>query len=421
MVVAYQFPPYGGSGVQRTLKFVKFLPQFDWQPVVVTRDTGKMLVRDESLVKEIPAETEIIRTPAHDMTVWPGPLAKIGKGIAWKLMTPDAEAWWMKGAIKAAEKRIEKGDISVVYTTSYPYSDHLVGLALKRKFPQLYWVVDFRDEWMYNPYLLDHPHMAWRMKREAALEKAVLAESDRLITNSPGMKANFVKNHAELPLVSKMAVIPNGFDKDDFTDLPSAVSRNSRFQLVYTGALYGRRKPDLLLEAIGILVADGQVSAADIELVFIGSYKADHLMELAKKNGLGNSVTLKGYMDHGACLTEMMHADALLLLEGGGPGAEAFFTGKVFEYIHTGKPILAVVPGKGAAAGVVQDTATGVVSDCQNREEIQRGFKQLYQDWKTGSSQLKPNLAVISAYERRNLTKALSFILNKTDQMEGTT
>ncbi|MCX7771937.1 MAG: glycosyl transferase, partial [Clostridia bacterium] len=181
LMVAYQFPPVGGSGVQRSAKFAKYLPSFDWQPVVLTRDTGKMVLRDESLAKEIPSCTEIIRTSARDLTVLPSVFNKAGKFIAWKLLIPDGEVLWMKKAAREAVKRLQKGDIQAVYTTSYPYSDHLIGLEIKKQYPDLLWLADFRDEWTNNPYLLDKPHPAYRMKKEKAMEREVLQKADILI------------------------------------------------------------------------------------------------------------------------------------------------------------------------------------------------------------------------------------------------
>jgi hypothetical protein len=146
LMAAYYFPPAGGSGVQRSAKFAKYLPLFGWEPVVITRDTTKMTLRDESLLKEIPSDIEVIRTPAHDLTVFPSVFSKVGKFIAWKVLIPDGEVLWMKKAAEFALERIRKGDIKAVYTTSSPYSDHLIGLELKKYFPDIPWLADFRDE-----------------------------------------------------------------------------------------------------------------------------------------------------------------------------------------------------------------------------------------------------------------------------------
>lgn len=412
LMVAYQFPPVGGSGVQRSAKFAKYLPQYGWQPVVLTRDTGKMTLRDESLLKEVDPSWEILRTPARDLTVFPGIFAKPGKFIAWKLLVPDGEVLWKQGAVKAALKRLEKGDIKAVYTTSYPYSDHLIGLAIKKAYPNIPWIADFRDEWTNNPYLLDKPHPAWRMKKEKAMEKKVLAAADKLITNTPVMKDNFVRLNPGMNLETRMAVIPNGFDRDDFKALDDNHAGNKQFTITYTGAFYERRKPDLFLEAVGNLVKSKQLVAGTIKIRFIGSYKKETLAAWVRANGLEASVELMGYMNHDQCLQKMAESDAMLLIEGGGPGSEAFYTGKLFEYIQTGSPIFAVIPAQGAAARLIRQTGTGVVCHWNDVRAIEKGFLELYNAWLTGEALTRPNHDEIAKFDRKVLTANLAEILD---------
>jgi glycosyltransferase involved in cell wall biosynthesis len=425
LVVAYQFPPVGGSGVQRTLKFVKYLPGLQWMPEVLTRGTGPMVQRDDSLMAEVPDFVSVHRTPSCDLTALPGKLALAGKFIAWRLLVPDGEVLWMRGALRAARKRLASGGIDAVYTTSYPYSDHLVGLRMRREFPHIPWLADFRDEWTNNPYLLDHPHPSWRTRWEKAMERSVMELADTLVTNSPGMKANFLRLYPGLDLENRMHVIPNGYDPDDFAPADAAAAgmgsykgdsilstANERFTLTYTGALYGRRKPDLFLEALGRLVSEGRIGKDAFRLRFIGSYKPDLINAISERNGLSGSILLEGYQPHANCLRAMSASDALLLLEGGGPGSEAFFTGKVFEYIRTGRPILAVVPKNGAAAGVVTDTATGIVCDCGDVQAMMDGFISLHEAWKSGIPACDPKPERIGAYDRRVLTATLAGLLS---------
>lgn len=413
LMIAHQFPPVGGSGVQRSAKFAKYLPLFGWEPVVLTRDDSKMTLRDTSLLEELPENIEIIRTPACDLTVLPSLLNKVGKFIAWKLLIPDGEVLWMRKALPQALKRVSKGDIEAVYTTSYPYSDHLLGLELKKSFPGIPWIADFRDEWTNNPYLLDNPHMPYRMKKEKEMEREVLTRADALITNTPIMKENFVRLNPGMDLDKRMVVIPNGYDSDDFMDIRQTDKNNSRFTLTYTGALYGRRKPDKIIEAIGKLVSDGIIDKNKIRIRFIGSFKPEVLKNLIERNGLDGAVELVNYMEHQQCIVEMVKSDAMLLIEGGGPGSEAFYTGKIFEYIQTSNPILAVIPAKGAAAEIIRRTGTGIVCDWADEKAIQQGFVALYEAWLKGEKIIDPDNEEIARYDRKALTKSLSELLDK--------
>lgn len=412
-MVAHQFPPVGGSGVQRSAKFAKFLPLFGWEPIVLTRDDKRMTLRDESLLNDLPEDIEIIRTPAYDLTVLPWVFSKVGKFIAWKILIPDGEVLWMKNAVKTCLERIEKGDIDALYTTSYPYSDHLLGLEVKKRFPDLFWLADFRDEWTNNPYLIDKPHRLSRMDKEREMEKEVLKKADVLVTNTPVMKDNFVRLNPGFDLERRMHVIPNGFDIEDFEQLEFNKIKNSQFTITYTGALYGRRKPDMFLEAVGNLVKSGKVDKSKILIRFIGSFKHDVLKGLIDKNGLNESVELIGYMDHDECLKNMMKSDAMLLIEGGGPGSEAFYTGKIFEYIQTNNPILAVIPENGAAAMLIRETKTGLVCDWADAIAIEKGFLDMYNSWQVDECILNPNQEEIAKYDRKALTKSLVELLDK--------
>lgn len=217
LMIAYQFPPMGGSGVQRTIKFVKYMMDFNWEPVVFTRKISKMTLKDETLSKDIPSNVKIIRTNAYDLTEFPSLFGLFGKAIARKILIPDGERLWQNFSKEEAVKVIKEEKIDLIYTTSYPYSDHLLGLYLKKKFPNIPWVVDFRDEWTNNPYLLDNPYNPLRMNIERKMEKRVMEVADYLITNTPIMMKNFVDAY---PFTKeKFYVIPNGYDKDDFQGL----------------------------------------------------------------------------------------------------------------------------------------------------------------------------------------------------------
>ncbi|HOK42465.1 MAG TPA: glycosyltransferase [Thermoclostridium caenicola] len=410
LMVAYQFPPAGGSGVQRSAKFAKYLPAFGWEPVVLTRSDKRIGLRDDTLLQDLPADMEIIRTPPRDLTAFPGILSKVGKFIAWKVLIPDGEILWMKRAVKEALARIGRGDIHCLYTTSYPYSDHLMGLGIKRIYPELPWIADFRDEWTNNPYLLDKPHPAWRARRESLMERMVLETADMLIANTPVMKRNFESRHPDLKLDRRMWVIPNGFDEEDF-EQSGAESPDNRFTVTYTGSLYGRRTPDGFLEAAGRLVKTGRIPRERLRIRFIGNIKDQSVIQAAARNGLEGVVEVLPYMTHRDCIGNMLRSHVLLLLEGG-RGSECFYTGKLFEYIRTNRPILALVPEKGAAAELIQKTRTGIVCDWSNPRAIEQGLAELYDRWREDRLWLDPDHEVIRQYSRRALTEKLAGIMD---------
>ena len=323
LIIAYQFPPMGGPGVQRSVKFVKYLQSFGWEPIVFTRDVGNMRVKDDSLLKDIPSNVKVIRTNPWDLTELPGVFSYVGKVIARKILIPDGERLWQQFSTNQALKIIKSEKIDLIYTTSYPYSDHLMGLKIKEKIPNIPWVADFRDEWTNNPYLLDNPHYHLRMNIEKRMESQVLKKANQIITNTPIMLRNFL---SIMPEVSKkIHVIPNGYDQDDFINFIDSKPSNDRFTITYTGGFYGRRKPDLFLEAVSELIDENLVTSELICINLIGNFKIDVMKKLIEKNKLEKVVKVHPYMEHTECMNRIVNSDALLLIEGAGPGCRSVF------------------------------------------------------------------------------------------------
>jgi glycosyltransferase involved in cell wall biosynthesis len=408
LMIAHQFPPIGGSGVQRTVKFVKYLRGFDYEPVVLTRDASKAALKDETLLADVPAGIKVVRTRACDFAAFPGVFRYFGKVVN-KLLIPDSERVWQHFARKRALEAIRENKIDVIYTTSAPYSDHLLGVYLKKHFPDIPLVCDFRDEWTNNPY---HVRKGLRAKLERSQEKMVLKYADCLITNTPVMLSNFLRDNPETR--DKFYVIPNGYDDEDFEGMNAIRPENSKFTMTYTGLLYGKRKPDNFFAAMKKAIDEGSLDKDKISVRLIGNYKVETLQSIIDTYGLTNSVILMPYMKHRECLMELIKSDALLLIEPSGPGAEAFYTGKVFEYMNTGRPILASIPEHGAAAQLISDTKTGLVSDFNDIENTKKNLVYLYNCWVQGTVPVSPVKEEVKRFERKELTKSLVNVLNNS-------
>jgi len=416
LMIANQFPPMGGSGVQRTLKFAKHLRTFGYEPIVFTRETTHARLLDESLLADLPQGIEIIRTKAWDLTEWPGPFGLAGKVVARKMLVPDGDRLWAQFAQKRVLEEIEKRSIQLIYTTSAPYSDHLLGLYVKKKLPHIKWVADFRDEWTNNPYTLDNPHSPSRTKKEKAMEAEVLRSADRLITNTPVMRKNFLAIHGLDG--ANFDWIPNGYDEADFAALDKQPPNNEKFTVTYTGLLYGRRKPDTFFDAVGQLLQDGSIPRENLDIRLIGNYHVDRLEKSIAQYGLTGCIRVMSYMPHRECLQELLRSDALLLLEGSGRGADAFFTGKVFEYMNTGRPVIAVLP-EGAAAGLVRESRIGETADFDNTADIKALFLRYYEKFRDGTLAFEPDMNVIRRFDRKVLTGALAEVFGKALDAKG--
>lgn len=414
LMIANQFPPMGGSGVQRSVKFSKFLPEFGYHAVVLTKNEPR--VRDSALMKDVRKDLEIIRVKGIDFTnkyslfsIWN---RLFGKNIC----VPDTEIFWAKKAVKAAKARLLKGDISAIYSTSFPYSDHIVGYELKQLFPHLPWVVDFRDEWTLNQYVIDAGYSAKRMAREKEMERKILRTADYVIANTDSMRRGFLSLLPELEggeSGSRILTIPNGFDNEDFEQGEDIPVGSEVFTVTHAGSMYGRRKPDLFLEAVSELVAERRIDSDRIRIEFIGNIKADRVHALAGELGIAGAVRTLGYMPHDELLRRLRTSAVLLLLEGAGEGSSNFSPGKVFEYIRLNRKILAVVPEFGEAANIIKQTNTGTVADSAKKDAIKDAVLQLYLAFSKGD--ILPNGIdeAIAKYERKNQAKRLAQVFDQ--------
>lgn len=410
LIIANQFPPMGGSGVQRSVKFVKHLRSFGYEPVVFTREEGNMPLKDETLLKDIPDGVKIYKTKPYELPELKGIFKIFGKVLG-KFVIPDTARFWAEFSKKKVIDIIKKENIDLIYTTSAPYSDHLLGLYIKKKMPNIKWVVDFRDEWTNNPYTLDNPYNPVRTGIEKKMESNVLSGADILITNTPVMRENFVKNHNLKG--DNFYVIPNGYDTEDFKDMDcDKKPENDKLTMVYTGALYGRRKPDTFFEALKQLKAENKIDGSRLKVKLIGNYHKDRLQAQIDSYGLTDQFEIVGYVPHDVCIKHQVGADVLVLIEGSGRGANAFYTGKIFEYMNTNRPVLAILP-EGAAADLVNESKIGIVANTDDVEAIKKNIKLYYDRWCEGTLDFEPDRNVIEGFERKKLTEKLAGLFDK--------
>lgn len=401
-MIAHQFPPIGGSGVQRTTKFIKYMPLFGWEGIVFTREAKKAQLTDETLFSEIPKSTLIYRSNAWDLSEVVFPLNLAGKYIRRRMLVPDGERLWQMFSVKKAIDIVKNGDFKMLYSTSQPFSTHLLAMEIKKVFPELPWVADFRDEWTHNAFVKAYGYSKRRIEKERKMERKVFEMADRIVINTPFMKANSVDENPDLE--SKFYVIPNGYDREDFEGLTPG-DRNEKFTLTYTGLIYGNTSPETLFKAVSKLIGERLVEPSKIKMRFIGNFKVDELYRMAERYNLSDAIETLPYMPHRESIKNLMCSDAVLLLLG--KGTDAIYTGKLMEYINTGKPILASIPASGAAAELIGDTRTGRVADCDDVEATASCFKALYDGWLAELDDFNPDREKIDQYERRELTKKL--------------
>jgi glycosyltransferase involved in cell wall biosynthesis len=411
LVVAYYFPPMGLSGVQRTLKFVKYLPQFGWQPTVLTVEPRGYLATDESLLEDIAGRDVMVeRTGAAG----PGKLLtrkavvsfpaewirKLMSRISDSVFVPDNKIGWKREAVAHGIRLAEGRPFDLIFATAPPFTDFLIGKALK-KVLNVPLVLDYRDPWVEYPFKF-YPTPVHKLLNIQA-ERAALRASSLVITTNRRVKELILQRHRFLTH-HDIEILSQGFDPDDFSRAAalkgSAAPRRGRaMRVTYAGVFWEDRKPDYFLRALHDLLKEKPQLRGRIEAVFIGHFRQENV-KLVSRLGLQDAVTQLGYLPHLECIRELVASDVLWMIVGDDLGSP----GKTYEYIGARKPILACAPEGFIRTAVLE--AGGTVVKPDDVDGIRKALDEYYTQWE--HHRLKgPDEEVVQKYNRVGLTAAL--------------
>lgn len=427
LVITYYWPPSGGGGVQRWLKFVKYFREFGWEPIVFTPENPEMPAVDHSLLAEIPQNIEVVKNKIWEpysiykkftfrkkeekiQTAFLNEnksrqsiLDQLSVWIRGNLFIPDARRFWIKPSVKFLENFIKENKVDALVTTGPPHSAHLIGLKLKRKFG-IPWLADFRDPWTNIDYYQDLKLGKRANRKHHQLEKKVLETANAVIVISPGMKKEF-KSIVE----RTYSVIPNGYDKEDVPEKSEETGNFHKFSLAHIGSLTKTRNPVNLWKALHQLVNENEDFAKDLEIRNIGKMDIS-ARESINKYKLTSYLKNQNYLPHNKVIQEQSRAGLLLLLINNTPNAKLILTGKIFEYLAAKRPIICIGPTDGDAALVIRESGCGSVFGFEEvnllKKEILRSYKLF----------IKGTLVVdgknVEQFERRNLTGKMAAMLD---------
>lgn len=426
LIITYYWPPSGGSGVQRWLKFVKYLPQFGVEPVVFTPENPSFEIRDDSLLKDIPPQTEVIRFPIWEpyrafqkVSGWLGrkPTAqtdlittgkkslfqKITTWVRGNLFIPDARIFWVKPSVSFLPDILKSNDIHTIITTGPPHSLHLIGLKLKKKNPDLKWIVDLRDPWS-EWDLLDTLSLSARArKRHQKLEREVLTLADQVITIAPFHAARFGALGGR-----KVELITNGYDEEDFIGIKRV--RTTKFTIRHIGMVDELRDPRPFMEALKQLMMVDSDFSMKVVVEFIGSVNRT-FQDFVKGDPVLSQVTVFSKpVPHAELLKLYGGTDVQLLVLAFTVLAPGNLPGKLFEYMASGNFILGIGPADGDAASILRQTNSGVIVERNDRDGLVSELQARFKLWTTGAD--SPRRAV-NSYSRKELTRQLVNLLEK--------
>jgi glycosyltransferase involved in cell wall biosynthesis len=416
LVISYYFPPMGMAGVQRTLKFVKYLPDYNWKPTVLTIVPGGYYAKDYSLLKEIEdKDINIVRVESkmeptqmlkkNDTVIMPKEtIRKLVSKSSQVFLLPDNKIGWKNRAVKAAEELLERENFDVIYSTAPPYTDFIIGKELKEKF-HLPLVFDYRDAWTDNPYnfYATPLHKIWTSR----LEKSALHASDHIITINRRIKELLLLRYKFLKY-NDITILSQGFDQSDFASLQThTLPKVNKFRITYSGTFIDRRTPKYFLMAIDKLLKEKPEIRKDFEACFVGYFRKEN-EKIVKKLNLDDVVNIIGYVDHNECIKYLVTSDVLWMIIGEGKGDDMMSTGKLYEYIGARKPILGCVPD-GVAKNTIQESGAGVVVRPDDVKGISEAIYDLYLKYKKNSLPI-PSEEFVDKFDRSKLTCELSKI-----------
>lgn len=400
----------GMGGVQRTLKFAKYLKDYGWDPVVLTDSPKKYYAVDESLLDEAiesgikiertgedikDASSIIIKTPNEK-------LRKLRSRAGQFIFIPDNKIQWKKKALKKADEVWKKyNGFNVIYATAPPYTDFLVGQEIKKKY-KVPLVIDYRDAWVDSTVLNFYPTPFHKMSN-MRLEKDVLKDANKIITTNRRVKELVISRYGNIDY-NDVKIIPHGYDEEDIIKASEGeLPVTNKMRITYSGSFY-TRDPRFYLEAIHKFFIKYPELKDRVEFCIIGIISRDNLA-MIKSYGLEDVISTPGYLNHIECLKYMLASDALFLMISRGENDDAAMPGKVGEYIGTRKNIIACIPEGVTKKMLEKYNAVKFVDE--NPEELMHTFYEYYGLWKDGMLP-KANEEVVEMYDRKSLTYELA-------------
>ncbi len=419
LILAYYFPPFGMGGVQRVLKFAKYLPHFGWKPYVLTVKDVEYWAKDSSLLEELPPEAEVVRTGSFD----PLRISFISKNLFKKrkrkdgsardnavrvpkifswLFFPDTKVGWIPFALMRGLFLCRKEKLDLIFSTSPPPSLHLTAYLLKL-ITGIPWIADFRDPWI--GYKLENFPTPFHLFLKKKMERLIVKKADSVITANPAIKGDFERRH---PHAKNICLIDQGYDEEDFGEDRHCSSEI--FTIGYLGTFSPDCDPEPIFAALRELFDQKLIPEDNMKFIHVGLSVGIDLDNLIEKYGLKKAFKKKGYLPHRKALDQMKDVSLFLLITSEDPRV---FPAKTFEYLPFRRPILEVVPKRSEIAKMILETGLGKVVSTKDHSGIKEALLFYYDEQIKGSLDVNISTQKIKMYERKSLTRKLASIFEE--------
>jgi len=414
----------GMGGVQRTAKFVKYLPDFGWEPYVLTTTPKVYLAKDECLIKEVENKAKIYRTGhpenknednsrenGHTVVKFKNDAnRKLLSNIAQTFLIPDSKILWKISALKLAEKIIREEKIDLLYATAPPYTDFLIASDLKKKFG-IPLVIDYRDSWIDCPNNF-YP-TSFHKERHRKLETKVLKCADKVITINSRIKELILYRY-NFKSDSDIEIIPQGFDQEDFDKQMPNVKKSGKMKITYSGSFLNYYTPKYFLDGLAKVFNKRPELKDKIEALFIGTFP-EEFKDYIEKLGIASLVNIAGYVEHSLCVKYLLESDVLWMMINKTDSSDLHSTGKLYEYFGARKPILACVP-EGVARESLKNYGAVKLTEPDDSNTIAKAIEEYYELYSKDNLPV-PNEDMILQYDRKKLTGELAAQFDLTEDI----
>lgn len=427
LIITYYWPPSGGSGVQRWVKFVKYLRNFGWEPILYTPSNPELFDIDESLINDLPPDLEVLKTPIwepyllykkfvglkQNTQLKTGMIHKSAnqsiteKFSIWvrgNFFIPDARKFWIKSSVKFLTYYLTNNSVHAIVSNGPPHSLHLIALKLKNKL-NIAWLADFRDPWTDIDFY-DHLQLtSWADKKHHRLEKKVLSNADKITVATPGMKRDFLVDYPQLNL----DVITNGFDKDDFKNVKKV--QEEKFVLAHIGVLIPSRNHPFFWDVIKELVEEYSEFSKHFCFRSIGNIDQSIIAEIQKRELLP-FIEIINYIPHKEVITELKKAWVLILKIRNSQNQLSTLPGKLLEYFASRRPIISIGPPNSDSAVAIAECGAGRTFQIEHKEQLKQEILRYFNDFLKGKKHTINNKH-LNKYSRFELTRKLADCLNE--------
>ena len=423
LIVTYYWIPSGGAGVQRWVKFTKYLRDYGWEPIIYTPENPEYPSIDHSFEKDIPSTIQVLKLPIWEpYNVYRNLTGKKnepinagfiseGKKQSWKdklsirirgnFLIPDPRRFWIKPSVRFLSEYLKNNPVDALITTGPPHSMHMIGLGLKKNFPSLHWLADFRDPWTNIDFYKDLNLTGIADRIHHRMENEVVRTADQVVVVSNGMKVEY-----ELLNPHKIDVISNGYDVEG-EDTP--VILDTKFTVSHIGTLNAARNPKTVWKVLSDICLTNAEFKSDLQIQLVG--KVDFsVLEDIHTYGLQDQLLKIDYLSHSEAIAKQQSSQVLLLLINNSGNAKGILTGKFYEYLAAQRPILGVGPTDGDAAVVLEEIGGGVMVDFLDETATKNCILDFYERYKLNS--LTVHTASVEKYSRKSLTGELANLLN---------